>query len=258
MSAATFVHAMSRSRAIVTKVATSAGLIEPSKSSRNGCDDGVLGLVGLRRILEAVADDLRDLLQLRTEMMNVDSGRNASHECVASVASFGIERLGAPDTNVRRGKPEVARHHADDRARLSVERDAFADDGCVAAQLLPEAVTDDRDRLGACDIVAGLNRSAEHWCCAEDVEQLARDLNAGDEASRCVAILHRHVAGPVRADALKSGKLSAKKEEFFFRPPSGHPECADLVGVRVGQGIEDERACDAEDRRGAADAERRA
>ena len=79
ISAATFVHAMSRRSAIVTKVATSAGSHRTKQLVAQRCDDGVLGLVGLYRILEAVADDLRDLLQLRTEMMNVDSGRNAPH-----------------------------------------------------------------------------------------------------------------------------------------------------------------------------------
>ena len=72
----------------------------------------------------------------------------------------GFEWLGGPDSNGRIGKPEAARHNADDGIRLTVQCQACFNDRLTSTQLLPQPVAQHGDGLGPLDVVARLEASA--------------------------------------------------------------------------------------------------
>src|SRR5689334_7981908 len=78
---------------------------------------------------------------------------------------------------------------------------------------------------------------------------------AGEDSRRIVAFAQREIARAVSADLREARILPAKIEELFLVPDAVHPECGDVLRVRIGKRIEDERTSDAEYRRRPTDAE---
>ena len=126
-------------------------------------------------ILEALADASPSGARCAGRMLRTSTpGATRPTQRVAPVPPLRIERLRQPDAHRRIGIPEAARHHADDRARHAVEREARADDRRLAAELLPEPVADDRrPARRPARRRRRAKSAAEQRLRAEHVEQLA-------------------------------------------------------------------------------------
>ena len=118
----------------------------------------------------------------------------------------GSQRLGRPDADRGIGEPEPARHHADHGARTAIERHVCADDGRVAAQLLPQAKAEQGHRLGTGDVIALSESTSDQGSGAKHIKELGRCRDtrhqahgsSGDAEHRVPLAVERHLPEPWR------------------------------------------------------------
>src|SRR5690242_15666757 len=80
------------------------------------------------------------------------------------------------------GKFEIGRQYADDRIRLASQLDGAADDGGVGAETaLPDGIGEHDDPVLAEVVLLFGERAAEARTDSEDLEEVRRDLSAGDK-----------------------------------------------------------------------------
>src|SRR4029453_10497433 len=114
-----------------------------------------------------------------------------------------------PDADRGVRKPKPARHHADHRARTAVEDHVCADDGRIATQFLPQAKTQQGNRLGARDTVAPMENSSEEGSGAEHVEELGRCGDTRHQARWPSAGAEDRVALPIERNLAEPRRPSA-------------------------------------------------
>ena len=140
-----------------------------------------------------------------------------------------------PDADRGIGEPEPARHHADHGARTAIERHVCADDGRIAAQLLPQAKTEQGHPLGARDVIALPESTSEQGSGAEHIEELGRCRDTRHQARGSSAGAEHRVALAVERHLPEPRRPSTYVQVLFVRPVGLHPEHAELAFMRVGQ-----------------------
>jgi hypothetical protein len=152
--------------------------------------------------------------------------------------------------------------HTDDREGLAAQRKRTAEDAGVAAETpLPETFAEHSHALGARLLVLGSEAPAQEWLLAEGREELRRDLTAvealglatrtGKDEVRPVGAHERLEDGVLVPHVLEVGHGEAHLRDLLG--PFGEQD--EAVGLGVGQGTEEDRVDDAEERRVRPDAE---
>ena len=116
------------------------------------------------------------------------------------------------------GKPESGWHDADHGVRQSADLQARSHDEGIGAEFQPLAVAQHYHRLARREIVAALERSAQPCPNTEDIEQLGRHRDGGQQPRRSARHLEGDVIGPVGADLLKAGEFGPDVKELGFGP----------------------------------------
>ena len=168
MRAATLTQAISRMSAMATKVAISPGRTSPTRYLTYRRQTWRPRLVPLRRVLEPLAQRGHNRPEWPLHSSDVLARGDSANQGEFAHATLRVQRTRQPHTGCRVGKPEPARHHADDGAALATEKQRPPDDRAVSPKFLPQPITNHRNRrgypacrhlAGACDQAAGLCRA---------------------------------------------------------------------------------------------------
>ncbi len=185
---------------------------------------------------------------------------------VSELAAVETQRRDQLDLGRDVDKAESRGHDADDLRRAAIHRHDAADDRFVAAELpLPIGIGEDR-RIGAVGLRRGFGfreQTAERRLNADRLEHAVRNSERAG-LLRIADTRHAAAAGPPDPEVLERAVLVAVGEVHRRRHgeplgvDSGRPvpEAHELVGIRIGQRLDQHRVDDAEDRRRCADAER--
>ncbi len=210
-------------------------------------------------------------VERRSGLIKRDAARQSSdcdHPLHTAVRqSLGRDRWlhGSPQLRSL-GIAKVARHHADNRVRVVVERHRPPDNVRIAAvERLPHAVTDHDDARRSGVVIVGGQRAAEDRRASQHVEERVRH-GANLELSRIThaSQRRREVDRRHRGDRLEGARARgpvARVEvgnfnERMIADDVGLPEDGDAALLAKGVGAEEHRLDYAVERRRRANAER--
>ena len=222
-------------------------------------------LVGFRIL---IGQPRADGLQLGARLLDRDAvGQPADGEIAPRLprlirdgGGHGADRQ--PDIGVE-GKVHALGHDADDGPGDVANPDGSPDDGGVAAiALLPQRVADQHDRRRAPRPFAGRKVASEHRRYAERLEEVRRDVAAGDQV-RDQALVpdvegsaeyprHARERAGGRAPVLEVAERDAQVASLRIPRPDEH----DLVRIRQRQAAKQHGVDDREDRVVGADPQR--